>query len=86
MQDNYVTPVEPSDTMTFTKYGVTTFTVKGRSGSSWTVLGTITGNNRVKRTVTFSPYTTDAIRVKVTNASAGYSRIVEIEAFGMDTH
>jgi hypothetical protein len=81
VQDNYLSPVEPSDTMTFTKYGVTTFTVKGRSGSSWTVLGTITGNNLVKRTVTFPAFTTDAIRIEVGNGLAGYSRLVEVEAW-----
>ena len=83
VQDNYLSPVEPSDTMTFTKYGVTTFTVKGRSGSSWTVLGTITGNNRVKRTVTFPAFITDAIRIEVGNGLAGYSRLVEVEAWAV---
>jgi hypothetical protein len=32
--------------------------------------------------VTFAPYATDRIRIHVTAALAGYSRIVEIEAWG----
>ncbi len=88
LQDVYWSPygpVEPSDTMTFSNWGITSFNVQGWSGSSWTTLATVTGNNLVKRTVTFAPFATDRIRV-VVNASLGsdqYSRIVEIEAFGV---
>ena len=82
VQDNYATPVEPTDTMTFSKYGVTAFTVQGWNGSAWIKLATVTGNNLVKRTVTFSPYATTKIRINVTAALNSYSRIVEIEAWG----
>jgi len=84
IQDAYTIPAEPTDAMTFSLYGVVAFTVEGWNGSAWVNLGTVTGNNLVKRTVTFSGYTTDRIRVNVTNALAAYSRIVEIEAFGID--
>jgi hypothetical protein len=30
----------------------------------------VTGNNLVKRTVNFTPYTTDRIRINITNALA----------------
>ena len=45
-------------------------------------LATVSGNNLVKRTVTFAPFTTNRIRIRVTNALASFSRITEIEAWG----
>ena len=54
--------------MTFSQYGVTDFTVQGWTGSSWTTLATVSGNNLVKRTVNFNAYTTDRIRINVTGA------------------
>ena len=82
LQDNYLSPVEPTDTMTFSLYGLVAFTVQGWDGANWVTLGTVSGNNLVKRTVTFSPYTTDRIRVNVTNALNTWSRTTEIEAWG----
>ena len=43
--------------------------------------GDVTGNNKVWRKFTFTPISTTKIRVFVTNALAGYSRIAEIEAW-----
>jgi hypothetical protein len=63
--------------------GITDFTVQGWNGSSWVTLGSVSGNNLVKRTVTFAAFTTDRIRVTANNALGGYSRIVELEAFGV---
>jgi hypothetical protein len=82
MQDAYTTPVDPSDTMTFRSYGVTDFLVQGWDGSQWVTLGAVSDNNLVKRTVSFPAYTTDRIRVLITNANNGYSRLAEVEAFG----
>jgi hypothetical protein len=82
LQDNYANPVEPTDTMSFSLYGVTAFVVQGWTGSSWTTLATVSGNNLVKRSVTFSAFTTTRIRLRVTAALASYSRITEIEAWG----
>ncbi|MGH7489676.1 MAG: discoidin domain-containing protein, partial [bacterium] len=84
VQDNYVNPVEPTDTTMFTLYGVTAFTVQGWTGSTWTTLATVTGNNLVKRTVNFTPYTTSRIRINITSALASYSRITEVESWGVD--
>ena len=83
VQDNFLNPVEPTDTMTFTQYGLTSFSVQGWNGASWVTLGSVSGNTLIKRTVSFSPYTTDRIRVLV-NAVADnlWSRITEIEAWG----
>jgi hypothetical protein len=47
LQDNYASPVEPTDTMTFSLYGITAFTVQGWNGSSWVNLSSVSGNNLV---------------------------------------
>ena len=60
LQDNYPNPIEPTDSLTFTQYGVTDFTVQGWNGAAWVTLGSVSGNNLVKRAVTFSPFTTSA--------------------------
>ena len=44
------------------------FSVQGWNGTEWVTLGSVTGNKLVKRTVTFSPYTTDRIRIHVTKS------------------
>src|SRR6185369_5401203 len=85
LQDNYNAPVEPSDTLTFTAYGVRDFYVEGLAGSSWIALGAaVSGNNLVKRTVSFPATSVSAIRVTITNALASYARLTEIEAWGTD--
>ena len=83
LQDKYTNPIEPTDTLTFNRYGVTGFTVQGWDGSAWTTLATVSGNNLVKRTVSFAAYSTDRIRINVTSVLASYSRITEIEAWGV---
>jgi hypothetical protein len=81
VQDNWANPIEPTDTMTFTQWGLTDFTVQGWNGTAWVTLGTVSGNNLVKRTVNFTAYTTDRIRINAfTNALNAYSRITEVEA------
>jgi hypothetical protein len=82
LQDNFGSPVEPSDTMTFTQFGVRDFTVQGWNGSTWVTLARVSGNNLVKRTVTFAAATVDRIRINVTGSLDRYSRITEIEAWG----
>ena len=82
LQDNYPNPVEPTDTLTFSLYGITAFTVQGKQGSQWRTLATVSGNNLVKRTVIFAPFTTTQIRIRITAALASFSRITEIEAWG----
>jgi len=68
--------------LTFTHYGLRDYTVQGWNGSSWVNLATVTGNNLVKRSVTFAAFTTDRIRISVSNSLMEYSRITEIEAWG----
>jgi Tfp pilus tip-associated adhesin PilY1 len=83
VQDTYWAPVEPTDTMTFNSYGLVDFAVQGWDGSSWITLATVSGNNLVKRTVNFSAFTTDRLRIKITRGADGYSRATEVEVFGI---
>ncbi|MGH8850486.1 MAG: Ig-like domain repeat protein, partial [Casimicrobiaceae bacterium] len=82
LQDNYPNPLEPTDSLSFTQYGVTDFTVQGWNGAAWITLGSVSGNTLVKRAVTFPAFTTRRIRINVTNAPVLYSRLVEVEAWG----
>jgi hypothetical protein len=83
LQDNYPSPSDPTPGMTFTQYGVTDFQVQYWTGSAWATLpgAIVSGNNLVWRQFTFSGLTTSGIRVLVTGALAGYSRITEVEAY-----
>jgi hypothetical protein len=88
VQDNYLSPVEPTPTMTFTDYGITSFQVQYWNGAAWTDVpgGNVSGNSNVWRTFSFPPITTDRIRVLVNGASRdpwGWSRVVEIEAWAV---
>ncbi len=87
LQDDYTTPVEPTPSQTFSKYGVTAFDLQYWDATRWVTVpgGSITGNNRIWRSVTFPAISTDRIRVLVNQALAGYSRIVEIEAYVLAT-
>jgi subtilisin family serine protease len=80
LQDNYTSATEPTESMTFSLYGLTGYEVQYWNGSGWVTVpgGSVTGNNKVWKKVTFSPLTTTRIRV-LTNASGdGYSRITEV--------
>jgi Bacterial Ig domain/F5/8 type C domain len=83
VQDNYASPAEPALGMPFTLYGITTFQVQYWDGSAWVTVtgGNITSNNQVWRQIAFAPVSTPRIRVVVTGALGGYSRITEVEAY-----
>ncbi|HEX8353446.1 MAG TPA: discoidin domain-containing protein, partial [Pyrinomonadaceae bacterium] len=85
LQDGYTSPVEPTEAMTFTKYGVTVFEVQHWDGAQWLTVpgGAVTNNGNVWRKLTFPAVTTTKIRVVVNNALAGRSRLVEVEAWGV---
>jgi hypothetical protein len=83
VQDTYWAPIEPTDTMTFNNYGLVNFSVQGWDGSGWITLATVSGNNLVKRTLNFSAFTTDRIRIYITAAADGYARATEVEAWGI---
>ena len=85
LQDNLAT-TEPSLATTFTQYGITAFDVQYWNGSAWVTLASVTGNNKVWRQFSFSPVTTSKIRIVVNGGvDAGYSRIVEVEAYTVDS-
>jgi RHS repeat-associated protein len=83
VQDNYANPSEPTENMTFSLYGVTGYDVQYWNGSSWTTVsgGSVTGNNKVWRKITFPAVTTSKVRVHANASADGYSRLVEVEAW-----
>jgi hypothetical protein len=86
VQDNLQSPVNPTPTMTFTKYGLTNFEVQYWTGSAWADVpaGAVTGNNLVWRQFQFAPLTTTKIRVLVSASADGlWSRIAEVEAYAI---
>jgi RHS repeat-associated protein len=88
IQDNYSSPSEPTETMTFSNYGITNFAVQYWDGSAWQTVsgGSVSGNNKVWRKFTFSSVTTDKIRVYITGTADGISRLAEIEAYASYTY
>ena len=85
MQDNYQTPVDPTPTMTFSLWGLRAFEIQYWTGSSWAPIpgASIATNNLIWRRFTFTPVTTSRIRVNITAALNGYSRVIEVEAWGV---
>ena len=84
LQDNPATPAEPTESMTFTLYGLTGYSVQYWNGSAWTTVtgGTVSSNNKVWKKFTFTPITTTKIRVLTSSSPDAYSRITEVEAWG----
>ena len=66
-QDASANPLEPTETLTFSQYGITDFEVQYWTGSAWQTVpgGSVTGNNKVWRKFTFTPVSTSRIRVLV---------------------
>ncbi len=84
-QDDALHPVEPTDAMKFNLHGIQDFTVEGWTGTNWVLLGRVTGNNLVKRTLTFPPVAIDRIYVNVTQTADGYTYVAEVEAWQSNT-
>lgn len=84
LADNYAAAVEPTDSTTFTLYGIQDFTVQYWNGSAWVAVpgGAVSGNNKVMRSLSFPAVSTDRIRISISNALYWYSRVVELEAWG----
>ena len=83
LQDDPASPVEPTEALKFTWYGVTAMRAEYWTGAAWAEVpgGAVTNNDRVWRRFTFPAVTTRKIRVVMTGALAGYSRLAEIEAY-----
>ena len=84
LHDNYTQENNPTETQTFSLYGLIAFDVQYWNGSSWVTIpaGSVTGNNKVWRKFTFSAITTSKIRVFINQVPDSWSRVVEIQAFG----
>jgi Tol biopolymer transport system component len=83
LQDNYASPSEPTEAMTFTLYGLTSFEAQYWDGAQWVTPpgASVTGNNKVWRKFVFPAVTTSKVRVLVHATKDGVSRITEVEAF-----
>jgi hypothetical protein len=87
MQDNFNSPVEPTEDMTFTQFGLQDFDVEYWTGSAWQLVpgGSVLNNTKVWRKISFAAVTTAKIRVTVKRALGGQSTIVEVEAWESTT-
>lgn len=83
-QDSWSNPVEPTETLSFFNNGITAFDVQYWNGASWVTVpnGAVTSNNKVWRKFTFTPVTTDKVRILVNAAKISYSTMVEVETWG----
>ncbi|HEV2799645.1 MAG TPA: Ig-like domain-containing protein [Pyrinomonadaceae bacterium] len=86
-QDDYAAAIDPTESMTFTKYGLTDFDIEYWNGTAWVGVpgGSVTGNDRVLRRVSFPAVTTSKIRLLARAATDGFSRVWELEAWGAAT-
>lgn len=77
-------PMGVSSGAAFERAGLTDFSVQYWDGQQWKAVpgGTVSGNRKVRRRFEFEPLVTGRIRVFVTGAMDGYSRVVELEAWG----
>jgi hypothetical protein len=84
VMDDYLSTVQPTTSSVASVYGLTSFEVQYWTGSGWSAVpnGIVSGNNAVVRKFTFAPIATSAVRVLVSGAQDGYSRVVELEAWG----
>ena len=86
-QDDYANPIEPTEATTFSLFGLTAFDVQYWSGGAWVTVpgGSVSGNNKVWKKITFSAISTTKIRVLINGSVDGWGRIPEIEAWGQAT-
>ena len=84
-QDTWWAPIEPTESTNFFNNGITAFEVQYWNGTTWVTVpnGSVTGSLKVWRRFTFSPVTTDRVRVLISAAKSTASTVVELEAFGM---
>jgi bacillolysin len=91
LQNNWTTAGEPDATTSCSGEGILAFqvqywdaTANGGAGG-WVTIpsGSVTNNDKAMRVFTFPNITTTKIQIVVTAARNNYSRIVEVEAFGM---
>jgi hypothetical protein len=85
VQNTPASPVEPTATTPATSYQLADFTIQYFDGttSTWVTVpgGNIVGNALAWVKATFTAVTTNQVRVYVTKAKDGTSRVAEIEAY-----
>ena len=83
LHDDYTHENAPTETQTFSLYGLVNFEVQYWNGSSWATIpgGSVSNNNKVWRKFTFAPLTTNKIRVWITGVPDSWSRLVEVQAW-----
>ena len=83
LHDNYTEQNTPSETQTFSLYGLVNFEVQYWTGSAWATIpgGSVSGNNKVWRKFVFAPITTSKIRLWITGVPDSWSRLVELQAW-----
>jgi hypothetical protein len=83
LQNDFLHPVEPTPSTPADFYGIRDFQVQTCVGLICTTVpgGTITGNDKAMRVITFPAITTSKIRIVVNAGRMNWSRIVEVEAF-----
>ncbi|MBF0431005.1 MAG: T9SS type A sorting domain-containing protein [Fibrobacteria bacterium] len=86
IQDNPSAPVEPTADLTFSKWGITDFTLQYLKDSVWADIpnGLVQSNNKVWYKLAFEPLVTTAIRLQINNSLNTRSNIAELEAWGWD--
>ncbi len=86
VQNDFRNPVVPDENTDASLYGIQDFEVQAWNGLAWVTVpgGTITGNTKAMRVITLNtPVTTTGIRVLVNMGRVHFSRIVEVEAYGV---
>jgi YD repeat-containing protein len=83
LQDSYPNAVRPTVDMTGSRFVVQEFRVEFWAGDGWANIngGVVTGNDRVWRSLSFAPVTTDKIRILIVRTPDNYSQVAEIEAY-----
>ncbi len=86
LQDNWTTAGPPTLMSNANGEGILDFHLEMYDGASWVAIPgcscSVTGNNKAWRQFTFPAVPMTKFRVVITNSRNGYSRIVELEAFG----
>ncbi len=85
LQDAWLSPSEPTGSMTFSNFGLIDFDVQYWlvSVGGWVTVpgGAIRGNNKVWKSIWFPPAATSSIRIVVYRAGDGFTRLAEVEAW-----
>lgn len=83
LQDAYSNPSAPTQEMTFSQWGVTSFKINywDSAAGQWAYLTQVDGNDRVWRKIEFTPVVTSKLSIMILGAANNFSRVVEVEAW-----